>query len=628
MDSMHKNRGVQLLRVVVTVMLLGGFVLIGRPAHAEPIPGTRGPTPAASPFTELQVGQITGELGVSDVDAFDAPLDTFNPLEGYPAATDIPATWDAHNLGYAGIIPAFDNEGNQVLTYCIDLFTSTQTGVTYERDDWTEANVRNIGYVAHILQNYYPAEPDQPAGVANNVRAAAVQAAIWFFSDNLVVNPTLEPQLYALTSAIVADAIENGPVPEPQPPSLDVSPSSALGPSTGELVGPFTVTADGPSILRLQGVEVFTDAAGTQQLAEGDTVAPGAQLWVRSTTAGPDQGFALQRLQTIRESTVYLYDGADPNRQTAQKLILARDTELEAVAGVRVTQFAAGGLQVTKTIGGEAAGLQGALEIRVVCTPPDEEGDPIERTITIPARAPAGAQPPTAVTGVPAGSTCVITEPDNGDNQRVNVTATAIEPETVTIVENETAAVAVTNDYELARGGLQVTKRIGGPAAGAQGEIVLVLDCDDAGDAFDQELTVPAGTVAGEYPVATVTGIPVGTECTVTETDTGVTDTILLDTPTIVSPASVTIDEETSEVTVTNNYREEENGGDDDNGGDNGNGGGGGGGGDEYLGGGASYLPEAGAPNESVPLLPLGIALVAAGSILLFTERRLANRRI
>jgi TQXA domain-containing protein len=705
----------------VSLTLLGGFLLAGQAAQAQPIPGPGTPTRDTSPFTELRVLPITGDLGVSNVDGYDAPS-SYDPVrDGYPEATDVPTTWDQHDSSYVGLIPTVDGAGETVLTYCIDLFTSTQSGVTYERDEWSDANVRNLGYVAHILQNYYPSEP-QPDGVANNVKSAAVQAAIWFFTDNLVLDPAQEPELFRLASQIVNDALENGPASEPEQPDLSISPDTGSAPSTGEIVGPFTVTANGPSVLEVDGVEVFRDAAGSQPVVAGDTVEPGAELWVRSSSGDEPQGFSLRREELVRESTVYVYDGSIPGRDTAQKLILARDTTLEAVASVRVDRFAAGGIEVTKTISGDGAGLQGEVEILVVCTPPDggdpierratidagtaagsesrsftglpagaecvvtepedgdneqvdltatsidpetvtvvanvntpvavtnvyerstgalevtktisgdgaglqgeveilvvctppDGGDPIERRATIPAGTAAGSES-RSFTGLPAGADCVVTEPEDGDNEQVNLTATSIEPETVTVVENVDTPVAVTNEYERAVGGLQVTKRIGGPAAGKQGEIVLVLDCDDPEDAFDDELTLPARTPAGDYS-ATVTGIPVGTQCQITETASGVTEQIVLVEPTTIEPGVVEIaDGETREITVTNNYREEEHGG---------GGGGGGGFGDAGYGGSSSsgFLPDTGAPASP---LPLGLALVAGGAAVLLAERRLARK--
>ncbi|MRK01792.1 hypothetical protein GEV27_09685 [Aeromicrobium sp. S22] len=556
--------------------------------------------------------------------AFVAP-ETFDPENGYP--TKAPAGSTQVTRGYVGIIPVLDDQGNPSLAYCIDLFTDTGTGVTYQRGDWAESNVRNLGRVGYILQNYYPTVPDQPADQPDNVRSAAVQAAIWFFSDNFVVHPA-EGELYDLTAAIVADTLAHDPVGEPAQPTLSISPSSGVAPSTGDIVGPFTVTADGPSTLQLKRVEVFADEAGTQPLAQGATVQPGARLWARSTEAGDDQGFSLRRAETVLANTVYLYDGATPGRDAAQSLVLAETTELEAVAGVRITQFAAGGIEVTKTISGDGAGFQGPIDIRVVCTPADG-GDPIERTSTIPAGA-TGSQT-VRFTGLPAGSECTITEPKDGDNGRVNLTASSIEPASVSIVAGENVSVAATNEYARAFGELKVTKVIEGPAAGEQDEIVLAVDCDD--DAFDRELRIPAGSPAGTYPLLTVTDIPAGTKCRVTETASGATDTVQLD-ETTVSPESVTIaDSETSEVTVTNSYSQSEENG--DGGGTGGSDGGSGdqsdgGSGDQSDGGSgdggpvsSGFLPRAGAPGGP---LTLGIALLVAGAAVLFIRRRMAGR--
>ncbi|MCD9198071.1 thioester domain-containing protein [Aeromicrobium wangtongii] len=622
------SRTVGTIRVCVVLVLLTLSVLMGRPAHAEPEIGGS-PIRSDSPFTELRIGPITGELGVTDVDAFVAPAD-FDPLslDAYPSAP--PAGSVSNPLGYAGIIPALDADGETVQTYCIDLLTSTETGVTYQRGDWAESNVRNLGYVGHILQNYYPTEPDAPAGVPDNVKAAAVQAAIWYFSDRLVLDPAAEPQLYALTSQIVNEALANGPATEPVQPTLSISPEEAVAPSTGEIVGPFPVTADGPSTLRLQGVEVFLDAAGTQPLGAGDTVQPGAQLWARSTTAGEGQGFSLQRQQTVRESTVYLYDAAIPGRDAAQKLVLARTSVLEAVAGVRITQFAAGGIEVAKTISGGAAGQQGAIEVRVVCTPADG-GEAIERSSTIPAGTAAGPQT-IRFTGLPEGATCVVSEPQNGDNDQVRLTASSIDPGTVTVVEGQNTAVAATNQYERALGRLEITKRILGPAAGRQGEIVISVDCDgdDIGNELDQTFTIPAESAEGSLRVARIDDIPVGTRCQVTENKTGAAETIVLEEPTTIEPGTATIVEDrTREVVVTNRYREQDDGGGDNDGGDNDGGGGNGGGGGSDFGGGygggsSGNLPGAGASGSPAVPLTVAIALLLTGGIALAACRQAA----
>ena len=53
---------------------------------------------------------------------------------------------------------------------------------------WDAANVPNVGYVARLLNEYYP-NTDEPAALTDlNQKAAAVQAAIWFFSDRYVLS--------------------------------------------------------------------------------------------------------------------------------------------------------------------------------------------------------------------------------------------------------------------------------------------------------------------------------------------------------------------------------------------------------------------------------------------------------
>ena len=54
------------------------------------------------------------------------------------------------------------------------------------------ANVANVGFVARLLNDYYPNNTAQPPIGANGInntadQAAAVQAAIWYFSDNYVL---------------------------------------------------------------------------------------------------------------------------------------------------------------------------------------------------------------------------------------------------------------------------------------------------------------------------------------------------------------------------------------------------------------------------------------------------------
>ncbi|MEV8178232.1 DUF5979 domain-containing protein [Cellulosimicrobium funkei] len=525
--------------------LLAVLLVVGSPpAHAKPDPDGVGAGPRG-PFTEIS---ITGFGAGQAVTGFTAPAG-FDPLAGYPA--DVPAGSTANDAEFAGAIQVTDTaSGQTTFTYCIDLLTDTRTGVNYEIGTWDEANVPNLGYVGYILHNYYPVTNEPAAAPSANARAAAVQAAIWFFSDEYVLATTDPVRQY--TAQIVADAIANGPSPEPTPPLLEVTPENLAAPTTGDIVGPFTVEADGPATIRSFGAEVFTDPEGTDLLADGATVPPGATLWARLAGDTPPYGFVLERQVTVLESTVYLYDGTNTGRDEAQKLVLAQPTELTRRAGALLEPFAAGSLEVTKVVTGDGAGLQSDVVLDVVCTAPGG-GETVERTVTVPAGAAAGEHTE-VVSGLPAEWTCVVTESDDGDNGRVVVTGTDITPESVIISNGDTTTVTVTNTYGVATGGLLVRKAVDGPAAGSQGLITLALTCDDPDGAFDQEVELPGGLTGADNVALELDGIPAGTTCTVTETVDGSTATTLL-TRTVVAPESVTVaEDETAELVVANTY--------------------------------------------------------------------------
>ncbi|WP_170222844.1 thioester domain-containing protein [Nonomuraea turkmeniaca] len=403
-------------------------------AEVDPIPRLDDP---AGLFTEAELTGLGDGLSVS---GYDAP-EGFDPLGGYPDA--IPAGSTAHAISYAGTLQITDPvSGRTGLTYCIDLNTDTEIGVHYVIGDWSEANVPNLGYVGYILRRYFPTT-DEPSQASNDdTRAAAVQAAIWFFSDNLILATNSPVRSYA--EAIVADALANGPDTEPEEPELTVTPEQMAAPATGEIVGPFTVTADGPATIRSQGVEVFTDPNGNNRLGDGDVVQPSARLWARSISDEDPQGFVLERVVTVLVGTVLLYDGTNPSLQEAQKLVLAQQTQLVARAGATLEPFAAGSLEIVKTITGEAAGRQGRIAIVVDCQAPDSS---LNRRFT--RVLPAGTAPGEhrrLITGIPAGSVCTITERSNGDNQTVDVT-TVIDPPTVTVETYEAQQVSITDTY-------------------------------------------------------------------------------------------------------------------------------------------------------------------------------------
>ena len=140
--------------------------------------------------------------------------------------------------------------------------------------------MHNVGFVAQLLTLFYP-NTNEPALPTQADQAAAVQAAIWYFSDHYVLS--ISDPLHDAVAGIVTTVQNKGPLVEPPAPSLSITPTSVSGPQ-GSLVGPFTVhsATTGVATLTAVGADAFSDAAGATLLPPGSTVFDGASVWLRA----------------------------------------------------------------------------------------------------------------------------------------------------------------------------------------------------------------------------------------------------------------------------------------------------------------------------------------------------------
>ena len=521
-----------LLGVLLALLMIAAPLAAPASARMDYVRGPGVPNAQYGPNTDITITRL-GE-GQALTGALPPAGQTW-PVAQYP--TTIPAGYETENPSFAGVIVTQDIEGTTTAPmYCIDIRTETRVGIGYENGTWDEATVPNIGYVNRILNSYYPSVPGQPAGLNNNQRAAAVQAAIWFFSDGYVVNP--RNSLYTAVQTIVNDTIAAGPLVEPDAPDISITPAVAAGPTDG-VTGPYTVAAEDAATVTVSvpvGYSLYADAAGTQPL--DNPVPSGTQVWVRSDTGSTNPATITARaVVTVPTGNVYLYDGTNPDVATAQKLILAATRDLSSTATATAEFFAVGSLTVTKTILGEAAGSQEAVTINIDC------GTGYQFTLEVPAASITGASQ--TFDGIPAGSTCTVTEPVTGGT--TTVLAVPSLPQPVTIAAGTTALATVADTYTFAPGTLVVEKFFTGEAAGNHGPVVLQIVC---GTALNTTVTIPAGQT--EPFTDEFSGVPAGTVCTVTEPTTGSTEEVTA-TPTL--PADVTIpaaDSVTS--TVSNDY--------------------------------------------------------------------------
>ena len=259
---------------------------------------------------------------------------SFDPVtEGYPTSNPA-AGFSPKDEGFAGIIfgTATDGSNARLSLYCFDINTNTFPGINYALGTWNASNVPNVNYVAQVLNNYYP-KTNEPAALTDpNQKAAAVQAAIWFFSDRYVLN-TSDP-LHDVVSGIAAAVIAKGPASPPEPPSVNITPDTLSG--TGSILGPFTVTATGPATaasVTALGADMFSDAGATQPIPSGTTVPPGTKIWLKQTGR---RAAVLQATAnaTVPQNNVYLYDGTN-GVADAQRLILAQDATLTTTVNAK-----------------------------------------------------------------------------------------------------------------------------------------------------------------------------------------------------------------------------------------------------------------------------------------------------
>ncbi|MCR2827140.1 thioester domain-containing protein, partial [Microbacterium sp. zg.Y909] len=499
--SRHRKHG--LLALVGT---LAAAALV-----ATPLTAAQASIDDAAPVADARIGPNTEIVTKAPAEGLRTtvylpPTDTVpNPATPYPddAAADFTSQY-----GFIGIITTTSVDDPSLIgeMYCISVRIPAAAGISYQSGTWSEANVPNIGYVTYILNNYFPAVA-APAGLTPDQQAAAVQAAIWYFTDGVVLGD--DSPVRAATEAIIADAQANGPVTEPAAPEVAINPASVSAP-VGSAAGPYVVTAGGAAAVTVSvpdGYTMYSDAAATTPIPNASSVPSGTSIWITGPgVTGVETVLSARATVTVQRGNIYLYDGDTPLYSDAQPLILAETTQLDAVATATAEFFTTGDLTVNKAFAGAAVGQQGAAQLVIDC------GEGYTFTQDIPAG--TSTTQTYTFTGIPVGSTCTVTEPTTGATAEVGVTTDA--PQTATMVP-EGLALTVTNTVEINPGSLNLVKVIAGGAAGSQDDVSVGIMCTSG---LEEIFVIPAGSAAGEYEQS-YTGLPAGDECTVTELATG-----------------------------------------------------------------------------------------------------------
>lgn len=311
-----------------------------------------------------------------------------------PYPTSRPADSEWFPVDSAGIIAAAPPGGGTPLQlYCTQLQEATTTGYGYDLGEWS--TTPNAGQVARILNDYYPSVPGVPAngpGITNDAdRALVVQSAIWYFTDNFVVNHS--DAHFSAVQAVV-DAVRQNPLPAPATPEVELAPSTLTG-TLGTVLGPVTLSAtDGGPIsatVTITGGTMYSDAAGTVEIASGSLLPSGSSIYVRSASVGSVALRAVAEV-TVPGGSAYVYNGNIPGVTEAQNLILATTATVEA-SGTASLDFTAPPTTVPSTTAPPTTPTSSPTSSSTTSSVPVTTVPPV----TVPPAPPTPAPPTTAV---------------------------------------------------------------------------------------------------------------------------------------------------------------------------------------------------------------------------------------
>ncbi|MGW7430221.1 Cys-Gln thioester bond-forming surface protein [Streptomyces sp. NPDC054861] len=270
----------------------------------------------------------------------------------------------------AGLFEMDVTPGGALQTYCIDFHTNALKGKEYKEVGWDQSSLhdnKNAGKIRWILQNSYPQKNDlaelaKKAGVPSlteKTAAAATQAAIWQFSDNIDAVPN-DASAKALTEYLEKNAQD---LEEPKA-SLSLSPSSVAG-KTGERLGPITVSTNAASA----AVSLVPGAPAGVKLVDKDgkvvtSVANGGQVFF-DVPAGTADGAAELTVQAdtnipigrafvstkVKSQTLILAGTSTSTVSAKATATWAKKGAIPAVSAVK--NCAKGGLEVTASNEGD-----------------------------------------------------------------------------------------------------------------------------------------------------------------------------------------------------------------------------------------------------------------------------------
>ena len=318
-------------------------------------------------------------------------------------------------------------------------------------------------------------------------------------------------------------AATNVPFEDQLPPGFVYVSSTCAPTGAASCGGSPTFTAGSPDKVNLSVASLGANGSGSVLITINGSTTTNATLFGAKTNAViiPSQAGSYVDLNTV-------------NNATSQNFFIRGRADLS------VTKTSAAGCGVAHTAGGAATYI-----VTVTNNGPDVAiggivKDPAVANLSITGLScspGSGAVCPTgtaaaqiaALQSVPglvipslangATATFTLTGTYGASAASVSNAATVSLPGTAYDLEANTTNNNATCDSATVVAPLIITKTIAGSSAGTQGAVVVSVNC---GGVVRGPFTLAAGSAAGTYTLANITGIPVGVSCVATETSTGV----------------------------------------------------------------------------------------------------------
>ncbi|MET4159993.1 DUF5979 domain-containing protein [Agromyces sp. PvR057] len=261
---------------------------------------------------------------------------------------------------------------------------------------------------------------------------------------------------------------------------------------------------------------------GETVLDESFDLSDGGEQTYDTLPAGSECTVTEAASEGATTSIVVTQDGVDDDLGATSEatFTLLPDSEGATVTTVAVTNaFGVGSVEITKAVTGTGAdawgGTFGDFEVELVCTLEGADPDVVyDATHTLTKDAPGDVW---TVENLPTDADCTVAELDDGE-----ATESTVSPSEFTVGDDATdEPVAVTVENEFRTGGLNVLKVVAGPGVPefSNGPFIFQVECTyDGQTVVDRELVVVGDGTEGPFTSETITGIPVGAECVVTET--------------------------------------------------------------------------------------------------------------